>query len=123
MRKWTLAAATTVALLLTTQSIYASTDFAQTMQEAERGNPNAQFNLGLMYYIGHGVHQDFAEARHWYEKAANQGDAKAQYFLGLFYEDGMGGRHDYAQARHWYEKAASQGDADAQRYLDAMNGH
>ena len=123
MRKWTLAAATTVALLLTTQSIYASTDFAQTMQEAERGNPNAQNNLGLMYYIGRGVRQDYVQARHWYEEAANQGDASAQIGLGLLYENGMGGRQDYAQARHWYEKAASQGDADAQRYLDAMNGH
>jgi TPR repeat protein len=36
------------------------------------------FTLGLHYDYGHGVAQDFAKAREWYEKAADKGDASAK---------------------------------------------
>jgi TPR repeat protein len=37
-------------------------------------------NLGALYATGHGVPQDYAKAREWWEKAADKGDenAKAQ---------------------------------------------
>ncbi len=44
-------------------------------KDAERGNANAQYNLGVMYSQGLGVTQDHAEAVKWYRKAAEQ-DAK-----------------------------------------------
>ncbi len=52
---------------------------------ATDGNAVAQYNLGVMYFNGHGVTQNYAEAARWYRKAADQGDAKAQYNLGLMY--------------------------------------
>jgi TPR repeat protein len=45
---------------------------------AERGNPEAQYNLGSMYATGWVVEQDPAEAERWYRKAAEQGHAAAQ---------------------------------------------
>ena len=45
---------------------------------AEKGNANAQYNLGIMYDQGHGVDVNFSKAIKWYEKAAEQGHAKAQ---------------------------------------------
>jgi TPR repeat protein len=50
----------------------------------------AQFNLGLMYYNGQGVTQDYSQAADWYRKAAAQGNAAAQYNLGLMYYNGQG---------------------------------
>jgi TPR repeat protein len=38
---------------------------------AEKGDARAQFNLGLKH--GAGVPKDFAEAAHWYRKAADRG--------------------------------------------------
>jgi TPR repeat protein len=35
------------------------------------------FNLGLLYDEGHGVAQDYAKAREWYEKGADKGDTTA----------------------------------------------
>ena len=58
-------------------------DFKETFQAAEQGFAAAQYNLGLMYANGQGVHQDDAQAVRWYRKAAEQGYAKAQYNLGL----------------------------------------
>ncbi len=52
-------------------------DYATALREwrplAKQGNAKAQHNLGVMYEIGEGVPQDFAEAVKWYRKAADQG--------------------------------------------------
>ena len=84
---------------------------------AERGDARAQYNLGVMYYDGRGVAQDYTKALKWWEKAAAQGDADAQYSLGTMYDAGQGVAQDYAKARKWFEKAAAQGLAAAQYNL------
>jgi TPR repeat protein len=45
---------------------------------AKVGDPMSQYNLGLMYERGDGVHQDFAQVIHLYKQAAAQGDVDAQ---------------------------------------------
>ena len=42
-------------------------DFKKTLQAAEQGNAQAQYNLGVMYEQGQGVRQDDAQAVQWYE--------------------------------------------------------
>jgi TPR repeat protein len=45
---------------------------------ADQGDQLAQFKIGLLYYNGKGVAQDYAQAMSWYRKAADQGyDRKA----------------------------------------------
>lgn len=99
-------------------------DFATALQEfrplAEQGNAGAQYNVGLMYYNGWGVPQDYKEAAKWYRKAAEQGHADAQYNLGVTYVNGLGVPQDYKIAASWYRKAAEQGDAFAQNNLGLM---
>jgi TPR repeat protein len=73
-----------------------------------------------VYYLGHGVPQDFAEAMKWYRKAAIQGHAMAQNDLGFMYDNGRGVTQDYAEAVNWYRKAAEQGNAEAQYNLGFM---
>ena len=51
---------------------------------ADKGNIDAQFQLGLMYETGKGV-SDYSEALNWYRLAANQGNSDAQYNLGHMY--------------------------------------
>ncbi len=55
---------------------------------AANGDVEKQKKLGLIYYYGEGVSQDYAEAVKWYRKAAEQGHAEAQYHLGDMYEKG-----------------------------------
>ena len=95
-------------------------DFKETLQAAEQGNAQAQFNLGLRYAKGQGIRQDYAQAVQWYRKAAEQGVAKAQYNLGLMYDQGQGVRQDDVQAVQWYRKAAEQGFAQAQYNFGVM---
>jgi len=95
-------------------------DFNQVQREANQGDAVAQSNLGVKYYNGEGVRQDYAKAKEWYEKAANQGVAESQYNLGLMYNNANGVSQDYSKAREWYLKAANQGHADAQYNLGVM---
>lgn len=73
---------------------------------AEQGNADAQFLLGMRYYIGSGVQQDYTEAAKWFRKAAEQGYADAQFLLGKQYEQGIGVPEDPREAARWYAKAA-----------------
>jgi hypothetical protein len=70
-----------------------------------------------MFAKGQGVPQDYAEALHWYRKAADQGNANAQSAIGYAYYHGLGVSRDNAEALRWYRKAADQGDEYAQRAL------
>ena len=87
---------------------------------AENGNAKAQYDLGVRYYNGGGVSQNYAEAIKWYRKAAEQGYAMAQNKLGIMYEKGRGVPQDYLEAVKWYRKAAEQGDMNAQYNLGYM---
>jgi len=95
-------------------------DLQRLHERAARGNASAQVELGLRYGVGDGVMQDYALARHFWERAAAQGNAQAQFNLGMLYRDGQGVSQDYAKAGRWYEQAAAQGHAEAQGNLGML---
>ena len=99
-------------------------DFATALKEwqplADLGNPQAQFNLGLMYSNGRGVPHDNAKAVHWFRKSAEQGKADAQNSLGWAYTHGAGILQDFVQAANWFKKSARQGAAYGQRGLGCL---
>lgn len=86
-------------------------------QQAEAGDPIAQYKLGSEYYTGENRKQDYERAHYWWQQAAMQGDTVAQYNLGTLYDSGKGVTQDYTQARYWYQKAADKHDAYAQYNL------
>ena len=47
--------------------------YKDLLESAHEGNPLAQYKLGLMYYKGNGVAQDYIEACKWFTLAAAQG--------------------------------------------------
>lgn len=95
-------------------------DFNDVLKSAQKGDPNAQVQLGWMYYKGKDVAQDYQEALKWFRKAAEHGDAKAQVALGGMYEVGKGVPQNKQQAVMWYQKAAEQGYSKAQYICGLM---
>ena len=89
-------------------------------ERADRGDPQAQTELGSRYYAGRGVPQDDAAAVRWTRLAAEQGHAPAQYNLGLLYFRSRGVLGDDAEAARWYRAAAEQGYAPGQGGLGYM---
>jgi uncharacterized protein len=92
----------------------------QLLSLADKGDPTAQFELGVMYSNRQGVPTDYAQAFKWFQMAADQGNAQAQYHLAAMYEEGLGVPQDFKLAVKWYKMAAEQGYAPAQYNLGAM---
>ncbi len=80
---------------------YAS-EFKLLAPLAAAGNPDAQYNLGVLYNKGLGVPKNYTAALQWYRKAVSQGNALARLSLGVMYATGQGVRQDYLQARVWF---------------------
>ncbi|MEA3066347.1 MAG: uncharacterized protein QOJ27_2808, partial [Sphingomonadales bacterium] len=99
-------------------------DYAGAVAEwrplADKGNADAQFNLGQAYKLGRGVTANAGVAQGWYEKAARQGHEQAQVNVGLLLYNG--GRR--SEALPWIRKAADLGDPRAQYILgtELFNG-
>ena len=123
MKHLTKLLATALLALGLNQAVWAddASDFRETLQLAEQGNADAQFNLGLMYYDGQGVRQDYAEALRWYRKAAEQGYAKAQYNLGLMYANGHGVHQDFHLSKEWFGKVCDSGDQNGCDKYHSLN--
>ena len=60
-----------------------------TETRAGNGDAEAQFSLGIKF-AGEGAAQDYAQAAHWYLKAAEQSHPLAQFNLGIMYAAGQG---------------------------------
>ena len=84
---------------------------------AEAGDPNAQYQLGLRYYNGEGLAKDLTEAAKCFRKSAEQGLAAAEGYLGTCYFRGEGVSKDFEEAVKWSRKAAEQGDSRGQANL------
>jgi uncharacterized protein len=89
-------------------------------QAAEQGNVDAQYKLGLIFYQGVGVEQDYKKSFDWTSKAAKQGNSQAESLLGEFYRLGNGVTQDYRRSFEWFLKAAEHGNANAQYCLFLM---
>ena len=109
---------------------------------AEAGDPDAQFNLGRLYYmIGNekyrskigGVwvdawpepiepYEEDVLAEKWLRAAAEQGSPKAQFGMGELLMNGIGVKRStktYEEGKEWMKKAASSGFMPAINYLKA----
>ena len=97
---------------------------AQTVAEgrrrAQKGDAEAQFQLGARFALGEGVTQSYEEAVRWYRKAARHNHASAQYALGVCYAEGLGVRQSLSKSEKWHRKAAEQGHPLAQHNLNIL---
>jgi uncharacterized protein len=98
-------------------SAYQKRDYATALRIwtplAEKGDADAQYNLGHMYRLGKGVMKDYEEAADWYLRASKNGAADAQFNLSVMYRYGRGVRRSNLTAHMWANIAGSQGHMDA----------
>ena len=94
-------------------------------QAVEKGNANAQFNLGFAYYLGEGVEQDDKEAFRLYQLSADQEFPVAMFAVGECYYLGRGVEKNLEAAAKWYQKALDAGyepDEEDQKHLAEVLG-
>lgn len=92
--------------------------------EADKGDAQAQTDLGLHYQFGIFVPKDCAQALFWFRKAAEQSWPGAQMALGIQYQGGSSAgpieacvSQDLTQGAAWFRKAADEGWPSAQHEL------
>jgi TPR repeat protein len=95
--------------------------FQALLEKAERGEIEAQYELGWRSAIGIGLPQNEATAVQWLQKAATNGHSLAQNNLGARYLAGEGVPNDPAEAYFWFYKAAQNGDRKAGKNLDTAS--
>lgn len=91
--------------------------FNSLLQKANEGDKLMQCIVGEGYYNGTGVKKDYAQAVHWYEKAAYQDFAWAQYMLGECYYCGNGVKANREQCLKWFRVADGRGLTEARNVV------
>lgn len=89
------------------------TAYINIKESAEKGNIDAQYQLGIFYENGVGVDTSMNEALKWYKIAAENGNYDAQYNLGIMYDDGRGVVENDTLAFKYYLLAAERWHRDA----------
>ncbi|MFZ3266478.1 MAG: GAF domain-containing protein [Terriglobales bacterium] len=88
---------------------------------AGQGDPDAQYELGILYHEGSVVPKDDAQAVQWFQRAAEQGYVRAQSTLGAYYWAGRGVPQDLMKAYFWSQLALAQGDENSKSRLEGLS--
>lgn len=98
-------------------------------QAAERGDAEAQFIVGGMFYLGKGTEADKKSGFKWLLSAAEQGKTSPESLniIGGELLRGTNVPQNYLEAKKWLTAAAAQGDLAAQKdlaylYLNGQGG-
>lgn len=127
------------------ESIWHQLKIVSLQSEAAKGRAEAQYRLGIWYYMGKGVPQDKAQAMVWFHRAADQGHELAQNQLVFLKSLDPAEQHQAksikkkpgnvnhpkgvsttpissakSEAIEWLESAARSGDANAQFRLGML---
>lgn len=87
---------------------------------AQKGDIRSQNHLGVMYYHGYGVSQDYFLAAQWFRAAADLGDGTSQIDLGNMYELGAGVSQSNALAHMWHSISVGTGHPVAHIFRDRI---
>ncbi|MFO1412579.1 MAG: tetratricopeptide repeat protein [Burkholderiales bacterium] len=87
---------------------------------ADKGDPEAQYRVALMYEYGKGYREDKTQAFTWLRKAAAQGHPGAETELAILLVMGEGVAQDDLQAFAWFRKGAEHGNVTAQYNLGLL---
>ena len=102
-----------------------SYELKNTIKLAELGVAEAQYTLGLAYFLNKDLYsesptnfiKDYSQAVKWYSKSAEQGHIEAQVQLGICYANGLGVDKNKDKAYYWWKKAAEQGHESAISFI------
>ncbi len=87
---------------------------------AAKGQPAAEFEVGIRQIEGRGVPQNTEAGLRWLERAAESGLAPAHFRIAGLYEKGIGVKKSLATARLHYIAAADKGNAKAMHNLAVL---
>jgi hypothetical protein len=101
-------------------------EIKQLTKFAKNGSPHAMAMLGVFYFHGEGIKQDYKKAAKWLQHASKKDSPQARYYLSLMYRQGLHYKQDIDKA-NWYLTRSSNGgfvlalvDKGVESYLAAQ---
>lgn len=94
--------------------IYDLLESFDLVRKANDGDPRAEHELGIRYFVGRGFQADTARAFTWISRAASGGFLRAHYNLGVFYNNGWGTAWDPFQGYRHFRIAAERNMPEAE---------
>lgn len=85
--------------------------------DAALGDPIAQHDIGVAFYTGKGVPQDYGKAAIMWQKASDGGNIQAFNNLGYLTYYGKGVKQDFAEGIRLWRIAAEKGFAEPQFHI------
>ena len=95
-------------------------EFENLQDLAEQGDPEALSLLGILYYSGEGVKQDYDKALLYLNEAAEAGNTDAMVILSDMYANGKGVKTDIKKALEYLTKSAKGGNEHAQQAIKML---
>ncbi|KAK6925303.1 Sel1-like repeat [Dillenia turbinata] len=84
-------------------------DFQILEYQAQKGNSDAMYKIGLFYYFGlRGLRRDHPKALSWFLRAVEKGEPRSMELLGEIYARGAGVERNHTKALEWLMLASKQ---------------
>lgn len=98
-----------------------SEEWKACARQAQIGDSEAQYRMGIMYKDGKFVEKNPVEAFYWFRKSASNGNGDAMLEVGRCFREGDGVIADSRIAAENYWRAAEKGNAEgAYRYAEML---
>jgi len=105
-------------------------DYVNAVKWYEMGDSlddlHSTYKLGIHYYKGLGVKQDFQLSFSFFKKSADKGHSDSQFYIGKFYHIGNGAyfgspaSKSFFEALKWYELSSAQNNHKAQNNIGLL---
>jgi hypothetical protein len=95
-------------------------DFVYDLALANQGVSVSQYNTGINYSLGRGIHKETEKSIYWYQRASEQGHSKAPFNLAIVYAKGEGIGQNLPLALEYFKLSAERGNLKAKLFYKSI---
>jgi len=98
----------------------AKEEFVYDLSLATQGIMVSQYNTGVNYSLGLGIHIDMEKSVYWFQEATKQGHSKAPFNLAILYAKGGKVPKDLTLSETYFVLAAERGNKEAKDFIQKV---
>ena len=98
----------------------AKEEFVYDLSLATQGIMVSQYNTGVNYSLGLGIHIDMEKSVYWFQEATKQGHSKAPFNLAVLYARGNNVPKNLTLSETYFLLAAERGNKEAKDFIQKV---
>jgi len=95
-------------------------EFVYDLSLATQGIIVSQYNTGVNYSLGLGIHVDMEKSVYWFQEATKQGHSKAPFNLAILYAKGGKVPKNLTLSETYFLLAAERGNKEAKEFISKI---